>query len=299
MKKLAAIVLGASIMAVTACSSVSTSGSTVALQYAAGPFDTKAFSKCWSENQKSLSNDAADDYFYYPAGQRDFDFGDGEGKDSAAFTSTSSDGLELKTQGVIKFEINTECKEYKDAKGKVWPGGVLQYMHENFTVQKQAYGDETGEMNAGWAKFLTSYLGAAVDRAVDDASLGYKAWDLYTNADVKSRWESGVKEKVEAVVKTLTQDVPIFSVKAVVLQKPGVPESIIVGVNAKQEATLRKEASDVIAQAGASFPGGVEAYTKFLNQQAINEAIKSGKAQIYVIPEGVTPLLGKIGRAHV
>lgn len=293
MNKIAAIVLGASIMAVTACSSVSTTGSTVALQYSAGPFDTKQYQKCWSENQKSLSNDAADDYFYYPAGQRDFDFGDGEGKDSASFTSTSSDGLELKTQGVVKFELNTECKEYTDAKGKKWPGGVLQYMHETLTAQRGAYGDEDGTMPAAWGKFLTSYLGAAVDKAVDDQSLGYKAWDLYTNADVKNKWESGVKEKVESVVKTLTQDVPIFRVTAVVLQKPGVPDSIIAGVNAKQEATLRKEASDVIAQAGANFPGGIEAYTKFLNQQAINEAIKSGKAQVYVIPEGVSPVLGK------
>lgn len=293
MKKIAALVLGASIMAVTACSSVSTTGSTVALQYSAGPFDTRAYEKCWSENQKSLSNDPADDYFYYPAGQRDFDFGDGEGKDSAAFTSTSSDGLELKTQGVVKFELNTECKPYTDAKGKVWPGGVLQYMHETLTAQRGAYGQEDGTMPASWSKFLVSYLGAAVDKAVDDQSLGYKAWDLYTNADVKQKWESGVKEKVENVVRTLTQDVPIFKVTAVVLQKPGVPDSIIAGVNAKQEAQLRKEASDVIAQAGASFPGGVEAYTKFLNQQAINEAIKSGKAQVYVIPEGVSPVLGK------
>lgn len=293
MKKLTGLILGASIMAVTACSSVSTSGSTVALQYSAGPFDTRAYEKCWAENNKSLSNDPADDYFYYPAGQRDYDFGDGADKDSAAFTSTSSDGLELKTQGVVKFEINTECKAYTDSKGKVWPGGVLQYMHENLTVQKQAFGDESGDMKEGWSKFLTSYLGASVDRAVDDASLGYKAWDLYTNADVKNKWESGVKDKVESVVKTLTQEVPIFKVTAVVLQKPGVPDSIIAGVNAKQEATLRKEASDVIAQAGASFPGGVEAYTKFLNQQAINEAIKSGKAQVYVIPEGVSPVLGK------
>lgn len=293
MKKITGLILGASILAVTACSSVSTTGSTVALQYEAGPFDTKAFYKCWPENQKSLSEDAADDFRYYPAGQRDFDFGDGEDKDSAAFTSTSKDGLELKTQGVVKFELNTECKPYTDAKGKVWPGGVLQYMHETLTAQRGAYGEEDGTMPASWGKFLTSYLGAAVDKAVDDQSLGFLAWDLYTNADVKNKWESGVKDKVESVVKTLTQDVPIFRVTAVVLQKPGVPDSIIAGVNAKQEAQLRKEASDVIAQAGANFPGGVEAYTRFLNQQAINEAIKSGKAQIYVVPQGTDVVMGR------
>jgi hypothetical protein len=34
-------------------------------------------------------------------------------------------------------------------------------------------------------------------------------------------------------------------------------------------------------------------HQKFLNQQAINEAIKSGKAQIYVIPDGVGVNVGK------
>ena len=293
MKKIVGLILGASILAVTACSSVSTTGSTVALQYSAGPFDTKAFSKCWSENQKSLSNDPSDDYFYYPAGQRDYDFGDGDDKDSAAFTSTTKDGQELKIQGVVKFELNAECKEYTDAKGKKWPGGVLQYMHENFTVQRQAYGLEDGTMNDGWSKFLTAYLGAAIDRAIDNSSLNYGWSDLYTNQEVKTKWESTVLKDAEGIVKTLTQDVPIFSIKAVVLQKPGVSENITKGLGEKQAAILQKEATDIVASAGATFPGGVEAYQKFLNQQAINEAIKSGKAQIYVIPDGVGVNVGK------
>ena len=293
MNKGVGVILGASIVCITACTSVSTTGSTVALQYENGPFDTKSYFHCWSENQKSLSEDAGDDYFYYPAGQRDFDFGDGEGKDSGPFASTSSDGLELKTQGVVKFELNTECKEYTDAKGKKWPGGVLQYMHEMFTAQRGAYTDEDGKVNDAWRAFLKSYIGTAVDRAIDTASLQHKAWDLYTNQEVKTKWESGVKADVERIVQTLTQDVPIFKVTAVVLQKPGVPDSIIAGVNAKQEAVLRKEAADVIANAGANFPGGVDAYTRFLNQQAINEAIKSGKAQIYVVPQGTDVVMGK------
>lgn len=293
MKKITGLILGASILAVTACSSVSTTGSTVALQYEAGPFDTKAFYKCWSENQKSLSEDAADDYFYYPAGQRDFDFGDGDDKDSAAFTSTTKDGQELKIQGVVKFELNAECKEYTDAKGKKWPGGVLQYMHENFTIQRQAYGDEDGTMKEGWSKFLTAYLGAAIDRAVDNSSLKFGWSEIYTNPDVKTQWESTVLKDAEGIVKTLTQDVPIFSIKAVVLQKPGVSEAIVKGLTEKQAAILSKEATDITASAGANFPGGVEAYQKFLNQQAINEAIKAGKAQIYVVPQGTDVMMGK------
>lgn len=286
-KKLAAIVLGASIMAVTACSSVSTTGSTVALQYSAGPFDTKAYEKCWSENQKSLSNDAADDYFYYPAGQRDFDFGgDGTGKDAPYLTSTTRDGQELKISGVVKFELNTECKEFTDAKGKKWPGGVLQYMHETFTAQRGAYGDEDGEMNDAWKKFLAAYLGAAVDRAVDNSSLNYNWQDLYQNPEIKTKWESTVKGEAEAVVKTLTQDVPIFQVKAVVLQKPDVGDGLKKGLSEKQEAILKSEAARMGEEAGKNFPGGLPAYLNYLREQAVNKAIENGQVKVIPIPQG-------------
>lgn len=293
MKKLTGVILGASIMAVTACSSVSTTGSTVALQYSAGPFDTKAYEKCWSENQKSLSNDPADDYFYYPAGQRDFDFGgDGNGKDAAALTSTTRDGQELKISGVVKFELNTDCAEYKDAKGKVWKGGVLQYMHETFTAQRGAYGDEDGTMNDAWKKFLTAYLGAAVDRAVDNSSLNYNWQDLYQNPDIKAKWESTVKGDVESIVKTLTQDAPIFQVKAVVLQKPDVGDGLKRGLSEKQEAILKSEAAKMGEEAGKNFPGGLPAYLNYLREQAINKAIENGQVKVIPIPQGSPVIVG-------
>ncbi len=288
MKKIAALVLGASIMAVTACSSVSTTGNTVALQYSAGPFDTKAFEKCWSANQKSLSNDPADDYFYYPEGQRDFDFGgNGEGKDAAAFTSTTADNIEITTSGVLKFELNTKCESYTDASGKVWPGGVLQYMHETLTNQKEAYGNEDGSMNQpAWSKFLTAYLGAAADKAVDNSSLRFKHMDLYNNLEKKVEWESTVKKDAEEIVKTLTQGVPIFRVTAVVLQKPELPGSVKAGLQGQVEAELANKKAETELSFAKNFPGGVAAYQEFQKQQAINEAIRSGKVPVIPVPAG-------------
>ncbi len=286
-KKLAAIVLGASIMAVTACSSVSTTGSTVALQYSAGPFDTKAYEKCWSANQKSLSNDPADDYFYYPEGLRDFDFGDGEDKDAPAYESTTKDNITIKTQGVLKFELNTECKEYTDPTGKKWPGGVLQYMHETLTNQKEAYGDESGAMNQPkWSNFLRAYLGAAVDKAIDNSTLRFNHLEVNNNAEVKAKWESGVKEDAENIVKTLTQGVPIFKVSAVVLQKPKLPDSIEAGLRGQVEAELANKKAETELSFAKNFPGGVAAYQEFQKQQAINEAIRSGKVPVIPIPAG-------------
>jgi hypothetical protein len=286
-KKIIPLLVGVSIFAVTACSSVSTTGSTVALQYSAGPFDTKQYQKCWSENQKSLSEDAADDYFYYPAGTRDYDFGDGEGKDAAAFTSTTKDNIELKVQGVVKFELNTECEEYTDPTGKKWPGGVLQYMHENITNQKQAYGSEDGNMNQPqWSKFLTTYLGAAADKAVDNSSLRYGHMDLYNNLDAKAGWEGSVKKDAEEIVKTLTKGVPIFRVEAVVLQKPTLPDSIVAGLKGQVEAELANKKAETELSFAKNFPGGIPAYQEFQKQQAVNEAIKSGNVKVIPVPAG-------------
>lgn len=286
MKSIAVLALGVSVFAVSACSSVSTTGSDVSLQYSAGPFDTRQFAKCWGENQKSLSNDPADDYFYYPAGQRDFDFGDGEGKDSGAFSSTTKDNIEVKTQGVVKFELNTECKEYTDPKGKKWPGGVLQYMHENFTNQRGAYGGEGATMNEKWSQFLTAYLGAAVDKAIDNSTLRFSHLEVNNNLDVKVKWEGGVKQDAEDIVKTLTQGVPIFTVKAVVLQKPKLPDSIEAGLRGQVEAELANKKAETELSFAKNFPGGIPAYQEFQKQQAINEAIRSGKVPVIPVPAG-------------
>lgn len=287
MKKIVGLILGASIFAVTACSSVSTSGSTVALQYANGPFDTKAFTKCWSENQKDLSNDPGDDYFYYPAGQRDYDFGDGEGKDSGPFESTTSDNITVKTSGVVKFELNTECKEYTDPSGKKWTGGVLQYMHETLTNQKGAFGGEDGNMNQpSWSKFLTAYLGAAADKAVDNSTLRFNHLELNNNVEKKVQWEAGVKQDAENIVKTLTQGVPIFKVTAVVLQKPKLPDTIEAGLRAQVEAELANKKAETELSFAKNFPGGIPAYQEFQKQQAINEAIRTGKVPVIPIPAG-------------
>lgn len=287
MKKLTGFVLGASILAVTACSSVSTTGNTVALQYSAGPFDTKAFSKCWSENNKSLSNDAADDYFYYPAGQRDYDFREEAPRDSAPFESTTKDNITIKTSGVIKFELNTKCEAYTDPTGKVWPGGVLQYMHETLTNQKEAYGTEDGKMNQpNWSNFLTAYLGAAADKAVDNSTLRFTHLELNNNLDKKAEWESTVKGDAEKIVQTLTQGVPIFRVSAVVLQKPKMPDSIEAGLRGQVEAELANKKAETELSFAKNFPGGIPAYQEFQKQQAINEAIRSGKVPVIPVPAG-------------
>lgn len=292
MKRFAIALVGFAMLFVTACSMANTTATDVALHYRAGPFDSKQYVDCVGNTTKRY-DDINDNHFYYPSGQRDFDFGDGDGKDSAALTSTTKDGQELKVQGLVKFELDTSCKEFTDSSGKKWPGGVLQMMHETITAQRSAYATEGGTaMPAEWSKVLASYLGAAIDRAADNAALTYDWQQLYTNTDAKSAWERDVLKQIQEIVNTLTQGAKVFEVRAVLLQKPGIQPQLVAGLTDKQAAILRNEAATIDQKAAENFPGGLAGYQAYQQQQAVNEAIKSGRVPILPIPQGSPIIVG-------
>ncbi|WP_367137968.1 SPFH domain-containing protein [Saccharothrix sp. HUAS TT1] len=293
MKRFVIALMGMAVLILSACSVANTTATDVALHYKAGAFDSKQFVDCVGNTTKRY-DDVSDNHFYYPSGQRDFDFGDGDGKDSAALTSTTKDGQELKVQGLVKFELDTSCKEYTDSSGKKWPGGVLQMMHETITAQRSAYATEGGTaMPAEWSKVLSSYLGAAIDRAADNAALAYDWQQLYTDTEAKANWERDVLQQIQEIVNTLTQGVKVFDVKAVLLQKPGIQPQLVAGLTEKQAAILRNEAATIDQKAAADFPGGIAGYQAYQQQQAINEAIKQGKVQVLPVPQGSPIIVGK------
>jgi hypothetical protein len=87
----------------------------------------------------------------------------------------------------------------------------------------------------------------------------------------------------------------LFKVNAVLLQKPGVAPKIADGLSEQQAAKLRASAVDIDKQAAANFPGGIEAYQAYQQQQAVNEAIKSGKVQVLPVPQG-SPVIVSPGK---
>lgn len=281
------IALGtAVVLAAAGCSIANTTASEVALQYEGGPFDSKAYYACIPSATREV-NDAEDTHYYYPSGQRDFTFGDGKGTDSAALTSTTKDGQEIKVSGTIKFTLNTSCTPFKDPSGKTWPGGVLQFFHELIGSKYGAANEDGGQStNDGWTQVMRNYVGAALDRATDNEALNYEWRKLYSDTATKSRWEKDVLRQLPSVLKSLTQGVDVFKINAVLLQKPGIPAKLADGLTEQQAAQLRASAVDIDKQAAANFPGGIEAYQRYQQQQAINEAIKSGKVKILPVPQG-------------
>lgn len=278
--------LAATAAVLAGCSIANTTASEVALQYGAGPFDSRVFVQCVPTGTREI-NDVNDDHYYYPAGQRDFTFGDGEGMDSAPLTSTTSDAQEIRVTGTVKFTVNTDCSEFKDPTGKVWPGGKLQFFHELIAAKYDAAPTDGGEpMKGGWSALLRNYVGAALDRATDNEALKYGWQALYTDTAKKAQWEKDVLDQLPAILKTLTQGVDLITINSVLLQKPGIQGGLVQGLTDKQAAELRNQAAEVDKQAASNFPGGIAGYQAYQQQQAINEAIKSGKVQVLPVPQG-------------
>lgn len=284
------IALGVATLAlVTACSTVSTSSSEIALQYGGGMWDSENFVACFDPGYKSTTNSGGDTYKYYPIGQREFSFGDDKnaGLDSAALTATTKDTQAIKVTGTVKFVMNLSCEKFKDPTGKEWPGGTAQYFHEIYGSKDHAYNENGNEGTGdGWSKMLRQYMGFAVDREVDDGSIQLTLSELITSAIKKDQWENAVQEALPATLKKLTGDVEIFRITEVLLARPGVSPKIADAQDEKAAAVIRAEAAEIDQNAAKKFPGGLPAYQAYQQQQAINEAIKSGKVQVIPIPQG-------------
>lgn len=291
MTKRLAILFSGLVLVITGCSIANTTASEVALQYGAGPFDSRVYVSCVPVNTREV-NDINDDHYYYPAGQRDFTFS-AQGGDAAPLTSNTRDSLEIKVSGTVKFTLNTDCSEFKDPTGKVWPGGKLQMFHELIANKFSAAPTDGGEaMPDGWKTLLVNYLLAAIDRAVDNEALKYGYTDLYANADKKAAWERDVLGQIPEILRSLTQGVDLITINSVLLQKPEVPGQIVSGYADKQAAELRAQAVEVDKGAAANFPGGIAGYQAYQQQQAVNQAIKDGKVQVIPIPAGSPVIVG-------
>jgi hypothetical protein len=155
--------------------------------------------------------------------------------------------------------------------------------HELIAYKYDAAPTDGGEqMNAGWSALLRNYVGAALDRATDNEALKYPWQRLYTDAPAKAQWERDVLAQLPKVLASLTQGVDLITVNSVLLQKPGIQPQLVQGLTDKQAAELRSQAAEVDKQAAANFPG----YQAYQQQQAVNEAIKSGKVQVLPVPQG-------------
>lgn len=286
MNKKLLVLLPIAAVALAACSIVNTTASQVALQYGGGPFDSKSFKDCTGPSTHQ-TRDVSDTFYYAPLGQRDYSFGIGRGEDTAALTSVTKDGQQISVTGTVKFTLNTDCTPWKDSTGRTWPGGRLQAFWELIGKKYDALPtDADSDLPAGWDDMLDNYLGAAVDRASDTEALNFGWQALYTSAAATTAWSQQVQTDIPKILNSLTLGTDLIHIDVVLLQKPGIQEQLQAGLASKQAAILRQQSAAVDEQAAKSFPGGVPGYQAYQQQQAVNQAIESGKVKVIPIPEG-------------
>ena len=286
--------LGVGVALLAACSTVSTGAQEVALEYGGGSFDSASFVKCFGGGFKSTTEGASDVYRYYPTGQRDFSFGQGRGLDSAALTSTAKGAVTLQVEGTVKFTMRLSCREFvqKDEDGKrikTWPGGTAQFFHELIGSKDfdggHAYNEEGSQhYGPGWSGMLRQYVGFAVHRVVDDAALRFTSDELTTDSTAKVEWERAVLEGLPEVLRQMTGGVEEFKIESVLLQRPALPRAIADANVDKAAATIRAETTDIDKATADRFPGGMEAWLRYQDQQAANEALKEAARQGKVLP---------------
>jgi len=286
---------GAALAALSACSYVTTGASEVALQYEGGVVESRSFFECFAGSARD-AQDWGDLQYYYPTGGRDFTFSDAKTADTAPLTAVSKDTQQLRVTGTVKFSLTLSCARFTDPDGKVWPGGTAQYFHEKFgtkdpskpvynTAGNEAYGE-------GWSNFLEQYMGFAVDRIVDDSALASTLAELRTDGNARARWETDVRTKLPDMLRKLTGGVTVFKVTEVVLQQPGVRPEIADAEAQRSAAQIVADAANIDKDAAASFPGGINAYLEYKRQQALNDAIKSGKIKAIPVPYGSPVIVG-------
>lgn len=287
-------------IALSACTTIGTGASELALQYEGGAFETNSYYSCVSDAGSRDAVDWGDDVYYYPLGQRDFSFGGkGDDKDAPAITSTTQDGQEISLSGTVKLTLTLSCAEFTDPAGKKWPGGSAQFFHEkigNKDPHQPAYNTEgaTG-YGEGWSKMLQQYVGFALNNSLDNDTTRYTLDQLTLNSEKKNAWQANVKESLPATLKAMTFGVTIFQVETVLLEKPGVAKVVSDARAQKIAAQEQVAASDVIASRAKTWPGGLEAYQRFLREQATNKAIESGKVPVLIVPEG-SPVIASAGK---
>jgi len=254
--------------------SVSVPPDKAGLEYNAGPFSSTSFDACGNGR---MWHGPGDKVYTYPIGQRTYQFD--ENGDTGALKVVSKDNLELTVEGVATFSLNGSCD-------------TLRKFHEEIGLKYKAYEDE------GWEKMLRVYIGAPLDRALDQVSKKYKWIDLYSNPEVKKEWETEVGAAVAAQVNATAGDnyfcSPAYTDKGecgsflLTLQQPVPPENVRASLAAAQQAVQDNQTQANRNKQIQTELKALRDLVKVLgpNGAILYQAIKDGRIKVVPVPAG-------------
>lgn len=268
---------------VAGCSDYATPDtSSVGLAYTGGDYDEKKFEKCVPAGGNERI-DWAGTTAYYPQGTRTWDFSDRSGADSGPILVSTSNNQELIQGGTITFTLDTSCTEYKDADGKIWPGGKLQKFHETIGRSKGAFfGEDSTVVPQGWKDVLTLFLGGPANRVMDDTGAGSTWQNLYSDKPTVDAFTKKVIADLPAKIKDATGGDEFFHIISVQLDKPTVPEALRHELEQKEVDILAQDTASQKRAFQESWPGGIPGYQAFQHQEAETKCLNEGRCPIVV-----------------
>lgn len=258
---------------------VDTKPDEVALRYSgtAISWQAETFQECYLVPTAGREGQG-DKIYTYPAGQRTFKFSNDPGSDAPPMSVTVQGGLVMTVAGTVTFTPQfADCER-------------LQEFHERIGRKYQAYVrgvDDTTTIQVegleGWQEMLNTYIKDPVDRAVDDASLGYTWQQLSSDPTAKAAWEASALEKIPTVMRQQSGG-DFFGIDSVILQKPDLPDAVKVGLEAQERARLDAEAAAAAAEAARACDVACQAYQE--SQARINLMNRSSGIPVLPVPAG-------------
>lgn len=253
--------------------SINTEPDQEGLWYKAGPLTSTSFDHCVKPGTRELFGGIADKTYAYPAGVRTYEFHGGGTQDAAPVKALTKDNLELTVSGVVRFQLNTDCK-------------VLQQFHEQIGLKTNSYmdGDKTSE---GWTAMLATFLQQSLQRAVNEATQDFNWKDLYSSTAVKTDWEKKVAELLPTYVKQ-GMGGEYFNNYSLTIQKPELPADLL---KALQDTQTAIEQTNAQKQRNTQVETEIQSIAKLvaiLGPDGYNtyQAIKDGKISVMPLPQG-------------
>lgn len=276
---------GALAVTATGCSVGHAAPDQVGLHYSGGALSGTAFQDCIPGGERKV-NGPGDKYVYYPTGQRSFKFNADADHDADPIKIVSQDNIELTVSGIATFNLDTDCSK-RTIGGKEYPGGAIQYFHEQMGIKFSAWMDADGTTSDGWENMLRTYFGQALQKAMNDAAQGQPYRKLYNDPATKTAWEATVVKSFPAQVEALTGG-DFFLNPRVTIQKPQVPDNVQAALAQEQIAIAQNNAQKQINTKVQTELISVKELVKVLGPYGyiLYKAIQDGKITVVPVPAG-------------
>lgn len=270
-------------LAATGCTIANTEPDQAAIVYDAGPLSSTTYQNCIGPGTRDVSG-PSDEHYYYPNGLLTYPF---------SMESPTSDGANMAITGVVAY--NFAAYNPNDEKCT-----RLKKFHESIGRRLKAYStDEEPGISQGWQNMEKMYIGNAIDRAMDDATLKYGWRDLTYDPAKKATWEKEMSGHVAGYIKQLAGD-DYFSGMTIALPHPKPPKTLADTRVLEQAAIAQNNAQKQLNEKIMTEAEGLKKLVAVLGQKGtvdkllgekLIDAINQGKVGMVVVSPNGSPSL--------